>query len=75
MSKWTGCPTVSCKNDLCNERCQKIPYIKLMWAHENDDTLDEYGIFVADKCVEQYEGENQTRMRLAELLKPFNLRP
>lgn len=24
MSKWPGCPTIACKNDLCDKTCQRI---------------------------------------------------
>lgn len=49
-------------------RLDAVPRIELLRAHETDDTLDEYGIFVSGKCIAHYEGENQARMALRELL-------
>lgn len=47
----------------------RVPEIRLIWQHESDDTLDEYGIFVGDECVAEYEGENQARIALDRMLK------
>lgn len=51
----------------CIIPCQ-IPEVRLIWAHESDDTLDEYGIFVGGECVAHFEGENQARMALDEMM-------
>lgn len=47
----------------------RIPEMRLLSAHESDDTLDEYGIFLGDECVAHYEGWSQARMALAEMMK------
>jgi len=49
------------------------PEMRLIWAHENDDTLDEWGVFIGDKCVAKFEGENQARMYLEDLIRSSDL--
>lgn len=29
MSKWLGCPTIACKNDLCDKQCVRVEPGKL----------------------------------------------
>lgn len=45
-----------------------LPEMRLLWAHETDSALDEYGIFLNGECVAHYEGENQARMALQKML-------
>jgi hypothetical protein len=49
--------------------------MRLIWAHENDDTLDEWGIFLRGECIAKYEGENQTRMALEDMLRNLGQTP
>jgi hypothetical protein len=52
-----------------------LPEMRLIWAHENDDTLDEWGIFLRGECIAKYEGENQTRMALEDMLRNLGQTP
>lgn len=64
-----GCCPIDGKECDCIVPCA-IPEMRLIRAHENDSTLDEYGIFVRGECVAHYEGENQARTALQKLLNP-----
>lgn len=60
MSKWPGCPTVACKNDLCHTECQLLKRER-PGVHPVEKLWREVGL------PEWFLGNGGTNLKLYEL--------